>query len=228
MAHDLSNDEVAGAAVYNPLVLAVYDLFVLRLTNNYGWRSTRHSQLDLYNRHMSANHLDIGPGTGWFLKNASLPATGQASITLMDLNATPLKRCEQLLEARGVRARTHVGSVLQPIDAQLGPFDSVGAGFLFHCVPGTWANEKGDSFRNIARVLTDNGTLFGTTVLGKGVRHNLFGRTLMHIYNGRTGIFHNEDDDLKGLVSALQSAFADVDVEVDGVVAKFVAAKPIR
>ena len=50
----------------------------------------------------------------------------------------------------------------------------------------------------------------------------------MHIYNGRTGIFHNEDDDLKGLVSALQSAFADVDVEVDGVVAKFVAAKPIR
>ena len=60
------------------------------------------------------------------------------------------------------------------------------------------------------------------------MRHNLFGRTLMHIYNGRTGIFHNEDDDLKGLVSALQSAFADVDVEVDGVVAKFVAAKPIR
>lgn len=224
---DLTKSEEDGAAVYNPATLAIYDLLVLRITNSYGWRCSRWSQLDLYNRHFTTRHLDIGPGTGWYLNNVALPA-GQATVTLMDLNPNTMKRTEKLLADRGVPTTTHVGSVLQSIDPALGTFESVAAHFLFHCVPGTWENEKGAAIGHIAKAVSDSGVFFGTTVLGKSVDHNLFGKTLMSIYNGRTGIFHNTEDDLQGLTRALEFSFEDVEVNVEGVVAKFVARKPRR
>lgn len=225
---DLTKSEEDGAAVYSPATLAIYDLLVLKITNSYGWRCTRWSQLDLYNRHFSSRHLDIGPGTGWYLNNVALPATEQATVTLMDLNLNTMKRTEKLLADRGVLTSTYVGSVLNPIDPELGLFDSVATHFLFHCVPGTWDAEKGAAIGHISKVVSDSGTFFGTTVLGNTANHNLFGKTLMRIYNGRTGIFHNTQDDLDGLTRALNRSFEDVVVDVEGVVAKFTARKPRR
>lgn len=144
-----------------------------------------------------------------------------AEVTLLDLNphslASPGARIASL------RPRTVRGNVLDPLPDGLGPFDSVGANHLFHCVPGTWA-DKGVAFHHLARVLAPGGVLFGGTVLGRGVEHNMIGRKLMSVYNDK-GVFHNTDDDIDGLEHALGRHFSEVTVDVVGTVALFRASR---
>jgi hypothetical protein len=52
--------------------------------------------------------------------------------------------------------------------------------------------------RHLTPHLGPNGVVFGSTILGRGVRHNLLGRGLIGFYN-RKGMFPNRVDDLEGL-----------------------------
>lgn len=210
------DDEVRrGAAVYSKRLLGCYDLFVVHLSNTFVWRCHRNRMAALYDRHAGTRHLDVGPGTGWYLANARMPSG--ATVTLMDLNTNSLARARARLA--GSTPRTVVADVLEPLPDGIGPFDSIGANYLFHCVPGTWA-DKGVAFGHLAERLTPDGMLFGGTVLGRGVRHNAAGRRLMNVYNDR-GIFHNREDDADGLERALRQHFAEVSVDVVGTVALF-------
>lgn len=211
-----------GAAVYSKRVLSVYDLVVVHLSNTFVWRCHRRTILELYNQQVGAHHLDVGPGTGWYLAHAHLPSTG--TITLLDLNSNSLASARTRLA--DVKPRTVVGDVLKPLPEEIGRFDSIGANYVFHCVPGTW-DEKGVAFGHLARRLTSDGVLFGGTILGRGVRHNAVGRKLMSVYNER-GIFHNREDDAAGLEDALRENFADVSIDVVGTVALFQAVGPTQ
>lgn len=209
-----------GAAVYSKGVLGLYDLLVVHLSNTLVWRCHRNRIADIYDEHLGRRHLDVGPGTGWYLGNARLQSG--AAITLMDLNTNSLASARARLA--DVTPRTVVGNVLDPLPDGLGPFDSIGINYVFHCVPGTWA-EKGLAFGHLAERLTADGVLFGGTILGRGVRHNAAGRMLMTAYNDR-GIFHNTEDDGEGLERVLRQHFADVTIDVVGTVALFSAREP--
>jgi hypothetical protein len=54
----------AGQAIYSPTTLAVYDFIVLTLSNPLVWRCPTGRILQLYNRHVTDNHLDVGVVTG--------------------------------------------------------------------------------------------------------------------------------------------------------------------
>lgn len=209
-----------GAAVYSKPVLWIYDLLVVRLSNTYVWRCSRTQLVELYNRNLSSRHLDVGPGTGWYLANSQLPPGG--AITLLDLNANSLASASARIA--DTAPHTVVANVLEPLPDTVGPFDSIGTNYLFHCVPGTW-DSKGVAFGHLTNRLSPDGVLFGSTILGRGIDHNLVGRMLMAFYNWR-GIFHNTDDDAAGLEAALQRYFTDVNVEVTGTVAVFTAGRP--
>lgn len=211
-----------GAGIYSKSVLSFYDLLVVRFSNSQAWRCPSQQMLEQYNRCIGARHLDVGPGTGWYLANAELPA--DVEITLMDLNVNSLDRASARL-GNG-RHRALIGDVLQPLPADSGRFDSIGMNYVLHCVPGTWA-DKGAAFGNLADRLTDDGVLFGSTILGDGVGHNAIGHGLMTLYNG-LGIFHNRQDDAAGLKAALERSFTRVDVDVVGTVAMFQAGQPRR
>ena len=79
----------AGQAVYSPLVLSVYDILVLGISNRLLWRCPTPGLVDLYNRNLGARHLDIGVGTGYFLDHAKWPVS-RPDITLLDLNPNSL------------------------------------------------------------------------------------------------------------------------------------------
>lgn len=209
-----------GTAVYSRRVLGFYDLLVVHLSNTFVWRCHRSRIAGLYDRHMGARHLDVGPGTGWYLANTRLPPG--ADVTLMDLNTNSLASARARLA--GSTPHTVVADVLEPLPDEIGPFDSIGANYLFHCLPGCWA-DKGVAFGHLAEKLVPEGVLFGATVLGRGVRHNAAGRKLMAAYNDR-GIFHNREDDAEGLEQALGQHFADVTTNVIGAVALFRARAP--
>ncbi|KAA2166307.1 hypothetical protein EA240_25790, partial [Escherichia coli] len=73
--------------------------------------------------------------------------------------------------------------------------------YLLHCLPGN-ISTKSCVIRNAAQALTDDGTLYGATILGDGVVHNSFGQKLMRIYNQK-GIFSNTKDSEEGLTHIL-------------------------
>ncbi len=62
-----------GAAIYGPVVLAAYDAFVLGFSNRFVWRCPTPRLLAHDDAHVSANHLDVGVGTGYFLDRCRFP-----------------------------------------------------------------------------------------------------------------------------------------------------------
>lgn len=210
---------VAGQAIYSKKVLSIYDLWVLGFSNHYLWKCPTRLIGAEFTKLASANHLDVGVGSGYYLKK-HLPATSKR-IALVDLNQNSLDTASKVVAA--LQPEVYCRNVLEPLGLDCDKFDSISANFLLHCLPGNFS-EKGVVFQHLGEVLNDGGVLFGSTILGKGVPKGPFASKLMAIYN-KKGIFSNENDDLEGLLNALNAHFSDVKVEVVGCVALFFGRK---
>ena len=206
----------AGQAVYTKRTLAAYDFVVLGVSNRFLWKCPTQQLVDHYNKHVTANHLDVGVGTGYFLDRCQFPSS-TPRVALMDLNSGTLEFASQRI-AR-YKPETYHRNVLEPISFDGGKFDSVGMNYLLHCVPGS-IESKSVAFDHLMAVMNPNAVLFGSTLLQGGVPRNWFAKRLMDAYNKR-GIFSNQRDDLEGLKRALTKRLRDVSVEVTGCAALF-------
>ncbi|UXA16993.1 class I SAM-dependent methyltransferase [Mycobacterium sp. SMC-4] len=210
-------DVSRGAAVYTSSMLRVYDLYVVGFNNRFVWRCPAKVMLRQYDANLTGRHLEVGPGTGWYLDHATFPCA-QPALTLVDLNPNSLEKA-------GARVQRYSPELIQadvfsPLPVA-GQFDSAAANYLFHCLPGSW-DTKSVAVRNIAERLTADGVLFGATILGRDVHHGFLGRQTMKRFNA-SGIFHNTDDHIEGLRAALSSAFREVSIDLVGAVALFTA-----
>ncbi len=208
----------AGQAVYTKRTLAAYDLVVIRISNRYIWQCPSTRIEALYNEHVSANHLDVGVGTGYFLDQCRFPVASPR-IALMDLNADTL----DFAAARVARYNptTHCQNILAPIDAELPGFDSIGVNYLLHCLPGSIA-EKAVIFDHLKPFMNPGATIFGSTILQGGVPSSWLAQRLMAFYNTK-GIFSNQADQLDDLEQALRQRFTHVSIHTVGSVALFAA-----
>ena len=207
----------AGQRVYTPFTLRVYDLFVLGFSNRFVWRCRSSELLSRYDSHVGARHLDVGVGTGWFLDHCRWPVESP-KIMLLDLNENSLSAASDRI--RRYSPATVQANVLDRVDLGDALFESIGANFLFHCLPGELERKAATVASNLRPYLASGGVFFGSTILGRGVSHNLFGRRLMRLYNGKR-IFSNLEDDERGLEQGLASELTDVQIEVVGAVALF-------
>ncbi|MGY0216888.1 class I SAM-dependent methyltransferase [Endozoicomonadaceae bacterium StTr2] len=214
----VSKEVEAGQAVYTRLLLRVYDLWVLFLSNRFIWKCPSSIQLAHYNRHIGASHLDVGVGTGYFLRHCKFPVA-DPRIGLIDLNPNSLAFTSRRI--RRYRPEYWRANVLEPLNIETAPFDSIGLNYLFHCLPGT-LKEKGVALDNLLPLLKPGGTVFGTTLLSGGVFRTPRARALMRFYNGK-GIFSNEHDGLEQLEEILAARFSEYNVRVVGCVALFSA-----
>jgi ubiquinone/menaquinone biosynthesis C-methylase UbiE len=206
----------AGHALYSKLFLSVYDVVALGFNCRFVWRCPSNHMLDLYNLHVSANHLDIGVGTGYFVDRCTFPRL-DPRIALMDPNLNCLEVAGKRL--RRYAPETYVRSVLEPITIDAPAFDSISMLNVLHCLPGNM-NTKGVALGNVKALLNPGGVLFGSTILGKGVKMNLPARYVTWV-NCRMGSMSHKEDDLEGLQAALEAHFAESSVEVIGSVALF-------
>ena len=212
-----SRDASAGAAVYSKFVLSIYDLEVLGFELPVIFKCPARKILELYDRHVSDTHLDVGVGTGYFLDRCSFPVDAP-EIHLMDLNPTCLRTASTRI--RRYRPATHRCNVLAPIDEALPRFGSIGVSNLLHCLPGTML-EKETVFRNLGPLLRPGGVLFGVTVLGQGVDAvGALYRMVNRAYNRRS-IFCNLQDNAADLEAILARSFAQHSLEVVGSLALF-------
>lgn len=214
----------AGAAIYSPAVLRVYDLAVHGISNPLLWRCPTARLHALYAEGVSARHLDIGVGSGLMLARAPFPP--RAEITLLDLSPHALAHAARRIAARAPRRAQ--GDAFDP-PRGLGPFDSVGLCYLLHCLPGDMA-AKARVFDGVARLCAPGARVFGATLLPvdavapapgllAGARRAL-ARRLMAAYV-RRGVFANGDDRAEALQAALSARFDAVSLEVVGCAALF-------
>ncbi|KAI9808474.1 MAG: hypothetical protein M1827_007227 [Pycnora praestabilis] len=210
----------AGQATYTPFALQLYDFIVVNISSTWIWQCPSSYLVGLYNRHLSGNHLDIGVGTGYFLDAAEFP-TKDPRIVLFDLNTHTLEHTERRI-ARYAPKSYKVDVLNDRPDEDIEKFDSVGINYLLHCLPGAGFGEKAVVFDFCKSMMKDDATLFGSTILGKGVPRSWLAVKLMGVYNWK-GIFDNEKDSLEDLKRELEGRWREVGIEVKGCVAMFSA-----
>jgi ubiquinone/menaquinone biosynthesis C-methylase UbiE len=216
---DRDDPAYKGQAGYTPFLLAIYDPFVLGFMAPAVWRCPTPPVVERYRKHLGHRHLDVGPGTGYFVEKAAPPAGTE--ITLLDPNPNVLARCSRRLAA--MHPTTVEADVMKPLPVD-GTFDSVALNFVLHCLRGPQSH-KAVAIRNVAAVLKPDGVLFGGTVLGTAERHAPQARAILWAFN-RKGDFDNLGDTAEGLRQILEESFQTVEIEVIGSAALFTATGP--
>ena len=215
-AENKSLDPRPGQAVYTPGILAIYNTAVLRISQPLAWGCPSRRIHDLYNEYVSADHLDIGVGTGYFLRHCLYP-TERPNLTLFDMNPNSLRAGADRLHK--FAPATKQGNILEPIDLPTESFGSVGMNCLLHCLPGSFA-DKDKALEHVKPLMKPGAWLFGSTVLGALPGQNPLGKAILRSYN-RRGIWSNYDDDLDGLTKALSQHFDVFDIRMVGKSALF-------
>ncbi len=216
---DRDDPAYKGQRDYNRLLLNGYDPLVLGPIARFIWRCPTTGLVDRYRRHIRGRHLDVGPGTGYFLERSGLP--DGSPVTILDPNPAVLRHVSRRLGQLDVTAVE--ADVLKPLPVG-GPFDSAALHMVIHCLPGP-LSRKSLAVANVATVLAPGGVLFGGSVLGSSGNHTWAARRMLAVFNWQGG-FDNLADTEEGLREILGTSFEHVELDVIGSVALFAATNP--
>ncbi len=216
---DRDDPAYKGQADYSPALLNLYDPIVIRWVSRIVWRVPTGPLVNEYRDSIREPHLDIGPGTGYFIDHSALPDGSR--VTIVDPNTNVLKHAARRLHRLDVTAVE--ADVLKPLPVD-GPFESAALSLVIHCLPGPMSR-KAYAIKNVAAVLSPTGTLFGATVLGRSAPHSWLGQSVLTAFN-RRGAFDNLDDTEDGLRSILRASFEQVEIQPLGSIAVFNARTP--
>ncbi|PJD91640.1 MAG: methyltransferase type 12 [Legionella sp.] len=209
------SDIKKGQAIYTPIMLKLYDLWVLDISNTWIWRCSKSILQEQFNQCATANHLDIGVGTGFYLKQYQWPL--KAQLSLMDLNPNCLEVAKNI--SQNIMPNVYLHDIFKPNQRLFQQFNSVSINYLLHCLPGSMAT-KSVAIANAVSMLMPGGVLFGATILVNTNLHTKMSKRLCAFYN-KKGIFSNENDTLDALKVTLEQHLTDVDIKVVGCVALF-------
>lgn len=217
-----SDEVIAGQATYTPFFLNIYDLFVVRFSNRYFWHCPPSKTIELYQKNVSSDHLDIGVGTGYFLQTCQKVRLAN-SVGIMDLNQNSLNKTKSALEKIGVsNVSVYNANALEPFPFQESNYLSVGLNYLLHCVPGTFDHKLGNIFKSIKAATRPDRKVkvFGSTIIIDAEKHTPLSNAVMRFYH-KKGIFHNQFDTCESLASVCNQYSNDVSISVIGAVAFF-------
>ena len=216
---DRDDPAYKGQRDYNGILLNAYDPLVLGPIARFVWRCPTTGLLERYRRHIRDRHLDVGPGTGYFLDHAGLP--DGSHVTILDPNRDVLGHVTRRLRSLDVTAVE--ADVLKPLPVE-GPFASAALHLVIHCLPGP-LTRKAAAVAHVAAALEPTGVLFGASVLGTSGQHTWVARRFLGAFN-RQGGFDTLGDTEDGLRDILGASFQQVELEVIGSAAVFVASNP--
>jgi SAM-dependent methyltransferase len=210
----------SGHALYTKAFLSAYDWFALGFHCRFVWQCPPSHVLELYDQHISRNHLDIGVGTGYFLDKCRFP-TEHPRLVLVDINPNSLAVAQKRLKR--YHPQVHRRDILEPLCIDTPGFDSIGLSHLLHCLPGTM-DTKGTVFQNIMPLLNPGGVVFGTTFLYEGIKSNPLAK-YMFWWTNLLGFMTNKQDSMDGLAQNLRRYFSESHIESRGCGALFWALK---
>jgi hypothetical protein len=190
---------------------------------------------DFSNRYLehSSSHLDVGSETGYFPSRPStIPLLNKLKrLTFIDTDPNTLSTAAQQTVAAGYKGPAidlRVHNVLRPLPASVrGQFDTISAFNIFQKLDGRFPLKASHLAATLLPALVPgpDSTLYGTTILGRGVSHSWIGRLVLRWLNSH-GIFGNFDDSADSLRAGLAPYFDEVEIEVVGRMALFVCRGP--
>lgn len=195
-----------------------YSFMILKIFCRFIWKCPSRFILDNYSRNISANHLDVGVGTGYNLDHCQFPSK-MPRLVLMDLNQNCLDVTAKRLERYS--PEIYCGDAFEPFDTGSERFDSIALNGLLHCLPGS-IKEKAAVFDHAKQVMNPGGVVFGCTILNKGVRKSVAAKLMMFMTN-RKKVFSNIDDCFDDLKEELSKRFKTISINVIGCMAVFSA-----
>lgn len=208
-----------GQHEYNRLLLNLYDPLVLGPIARHIWHCPTPRLVERYREHIRDRHLDVGPGTGYFLDRSGLKDGSR--VTILDPNVNVLRHVSKRLRTLDVTAVE--ADVLKPLPVA-GPFSSAALHLVLHCLPGP-RERKALAVANVAAVLAPDGVLFGASVLGEPGPHSRLAHGFLRAFNKQGG-FDNLGDTEDVLAGILGESFERVELDVVGSIALFVAMGP--
>lgn len=173
----------------NKLILNNYDYLVNNINCKYAWKCNQSVIKNLYKNNISKNHLEIGPGTGYFLKDYNFD-----NLFLMDINRDILKASQDNLKINSKNINIYQHNIFED-DNKVNNLnlDSIGLTYVLHCVPG-----KLDFLLNnlVKNINNNNYTIFGATVIPN---NNDFIASTELFFLNKTGVFSNYNDKMSDL-----------------------------
>ena len=103
---DRSDPAYKGQSGYNPVMLALYDICVLKFMARAVLKVPIPRDLDRYRANLGQRHLDVGPGTGYFIGTVTCCVTpASASRRCIPRWSRPMSRSRFPSMARSTRQR---------------------------------------------------------------------------------------------------------------------------
>ena len=186
-----------------------YDYLVNDINCNYAWRCNKNNIFDLYRKNLESNHLEIGPGSGYFL----LPKHHNKKIGnlfLMDINYPILNHSHNNLKNHFPNVYPIKHNIFEN-SLKFLDFQSVGINYVLHCVPGRLENKMEKLINN----LPENLTIFGSTVINDFNKQTNLSQVELMVLN-KLGIFNNSNDYSNALIKFAKSNKLEFDTQIIG------------
>tara|TARA_Y100000991_G_C21955959_1_gene342079 strand:+ start:513 stop:1394 length:882 start_codon:yes stop_codon:yes gene_type:complete len=180
---------------FNQLIMKNYDFFVNHINCKYVWECDQRNIIDMYKKNIRSNHVEIGPGTGYFLKEHKFN-----NLTLIDVNRDILLECKKNLEKNCKNINIINKNVFEKNNKiALNNYDSLGINYVLHCVPNNLSISVDNLINNIPK---KNYKIFGSTVIPNRNTYNLasleiFLLNKMKIFNNKTHTFNDIESYVK-------------------------------
>lgn len=216
--HSAQNRSPDSIKVYTRAGLRMYDALVMGLFARYVWDCPADKFVEHYRKHLTANHADIGVGTGYCLDRCGFD-TPNPRLVLIDLQPNCLEYAARRL-AR-YRPQTLVRNVLLPLPQVSRPFDSVALGGVLHCLPGG-LRHKSRVFDTLRSLTGPGSKIFGYSLVVDSARRRARSALALQLLN-RMRVVDNAGDRVGDLARELSSRFAACNVEQVGSLAFFSA-----
>jgi len=205
-----------GIKVYSKLGLCLYDALIMGAVTRYIWNCPADAFVAFYREHITANHADVGVGTGYCLDRCGLDPASR--LALIDLQPNCLDHAGRRLARFQPEMYVWDAGTSLP---NLPPFDSIGLGGILHCLPGDTL-QKGLVLDALKPIAAHGATLFGYTLVNDAIPQRLRRRFVFRQFH-RLQIINCEHDSANSLEHLLATRFDDYCIEQIGCFAFFKA-----
>lgn len=187
----------------NKLLLNNYDYFVNKLNCNYVWGCNQKVIKNLYKNNLGKNHIEIGPGTGYFLKQNQFN-----NLYLFDINNDILNDSyENLKDNSKDTFKINKNIFNENEKISIDNINSIGLSYVLHCVPNTLDKSLNYLINNLNQ---KNVILFGSTVVPQ--KTNIVASTELFFLN-KLGIFNNKNHNIDQLKNFCKNYEHEINVE---------------